>query len=125
MSEELLRGLIHTIYLTFSHNSIVFAYATGFAVSAGLSLWKPSRFTFLTLLGFLLLAVGFEYDKHLVGPLVRQTLESVVGDPGNYIRTTKLITIVLGEVVPVVFFVIGWLFVFLAMGEGARRSKKS
>jgi len=123
MSNELISNLIHTAYLTFDHNSVVIAYVTGFVICVILSLWKPSRYTLLTLLGFLTLAVGFEYDKHLVGPLVRQTLESVVEEPGNYVRTTKLINVFLGEVVPVVFFVFGWLFIFAATIVGARRYK--
>ncbi|MFA5776424.1 MAG: hypothetical protein WC988_02625 [Patescibacteria group bacterium] len=124
MSNELASKLIHTAYLTFNHNSVVVAYVTGFVICVTLSLWKPSRYILLTLLGFLTLAVGFEYDKHLVGPLVRQTLASVVGEPNNYVRTTRLINVFLGEVVPVVFFVFGWLLIFVAMMVGAKRYKR-
>lgn len=121
MSNELISNLIHTAYLLFDHNSVVIAYVTGFALCVLLSLWKPSRYTLLTLLGFLTLAVGFEYDKHLVGPLVRQTLGSVVGESDSYMRTTKLINVFLGEVMPVAFFVFGWILIFMAMIIGARR----
>ena len=58
-----------------------------------------------------------------MGPLVRQTLESVVGEPGNYVRTTKLINAFLGEVMPVAFYVFGWALIFMAMLVGARRCK--
>lgn len=125
MSNELTLNLIHTAYLTFNHNSVVIAYVAGFAVCALLSLWRPSRYTLLMLLGFLILALGFEYDKHLVGPLVRQTLNSVVQEPGSSIRTTKLINLFLGEVAPVLFFVFGWVFIFTATVVGARRCKRS
>lgn len=124
MSEELVSNLIHTVYLTLDHNSIVIPYITGFVVCVILSLWKPSRYTLLSLLGFLTLTIGFEYDKHFVGPLVRQTLNSVVGEPGNYVRTTNIITILLGEVLPVIFFVLGWMFIFVAILVGAKRCKK-
>lgn len=123
MSNELISSLVHTAYLTFDHNSVVVAYATGFAICVALSLWKPSRFTLLMLLGFLTLAVGFEYDKHFVGPLVRQTLESVAGESGEHIRTTKLINVFLGEILPVMFFVFGWFFVFVATVLGAKKYK--
>lgn len=123
MPNELISSLIHTAYLTFDHNSVVIAYVAGFALCAVLSLWKPSRYTLLTLLGFLTLAVGFEYDKHLVGPLVRQTLASVAEESENPVRTTKLINVFLGEVMPVVFFVFGWLLIFGATTIGARKYK--
>ena len=124
MSGALINNLIHAAYLTFDHNSVVLAYTTGFVLCAILSLWKPSRYTLLTLLGFLTLAVGFEYDKHLVGPLVRQTLESVVGEPENGARTAKLINVFLGEVIPIALFVFGWFFIFIATIIGAGRYEK-
>lgn len=119
-----MRNLIRTAYLTLNHNSIVVAYVTGFVICALLSLWRPSRYILLTLLGFLTLSVGFEYDKHLVGPLVRQTVDSVVGS-GDYVRTTKFINILLGEFVPVVFFVVGWILIFAAIINGARGCRKN
>lgn len=124
MSNELISNLIHTIYLTFDHNNVVIAYIAGFIFCVILSLWRPSRHILLTMLGFLILATGFEYDKHLVGPLIRQTLGSVVREPGNYVSTTKLINIFLGEIVPVMFFVFGWFLIFLGILVATRAGKK-
>jgi len=120
MSYELLSNLIHAAYLTFDHNSVVIAYVAGFIICTFLSLWKPNRYTLLMLLGFLTLAVGFEYDKHLVGPLTRQTLDSVVRN-GGYNTITKLINITLGEIIPIAFFILGWTSIFVSIVAGTRK----
>jgi len=124
VSNELASNLIHAIYLTFDHNSVVIAYVAGFVLCMFISLWRPSRHVLLALFGFLTLAVGFEYDKHLVGPLVRQTLTSVVEESGSSLRAAKLINVFLGEVIPVVFFVFGWFLIFIAIIFSVRKCRK-
>lgn len=123
MTPDLLENLVHALYTTFDHNQTVIAYVGAFIVSAGLAIYKPNRFSILMLLGFGLLGFGFEYDKHIIGPLTRQTLEAVVRNPDAHVRATKIINMFLGEVLPIIFYVCGWGLVFWGMVVGVKNYK--
>ena len=125
MNDSLLQQFFHAAYSTFDHNQIVIAYFVGFLISACLAVWKPSRFTTLVLLGFAVLGFGFEYDKHFVGPLTRQTLAAIVADPGAHVRTEKIINTFLGEVLPIVFYLVGWGFIFSGLIIGTKHFPKA
>jgi len=115
LSPDLTQGLIHTVYSTFSHNQLVIAYLTGFILSSVLALWKPNRFTILFLLGFGVLGFGFEYEKHFVEPLIRQTIGAMIKNPNAHLRTQRYIRTFLGEILPIVFYVLGWALLYLGI----------
>jgi hypothetical protein len=117
---DLIQNLIHAAYVTFDHNQIVVAYLAGFILATILSIWRPNRFSILLLVGFAILGFGFEYDKHLVGPLTRQTLQSIIDNPDAHVRTQKYVNLLLGEVFPVLFYLVGWGFIFAGMIIGVR-----
>lgn len=120
MSAELIQNLIHTAYSTFDHNQSVLAYFVGVVICTVLAIWKPNRFSILMLIGFALLGFGFEYDKHFVGPLTRQTLAAIVQNPDTHYRASKAINIFLGEVLPIVFYLLGWGAIFSASLIGTK-----
>ncbi|PIZ45553.1 hypothetical protein CO180_01330 [candidate division WWE3 bacterium CG_4_9_14_3_um_filter_41_6] len=125
MTPDLIESLTHALYTTFNHNQTVIAYVAAIFVSAVLAIKRPNRFSILMLVGFLLLGFGFEYDKHIIGPLTRQTLEAVVINPDAHVRATKVINIFLGEILPIVFYVVGWGFVFWGMILGGKNYQTS
>ena len=120
MSAELVGHLLDTVFSTLDHNFSVIIYVVGFSVSALLSLWRPSRFSLFMLLGFLSLAVGFEYNKHLMEPLLQQTLQAVVRDPNTHIKTAMVISLFLRKLLPVGFYIGGWGFIFIATLVGIK-----
>lgn len=104
LSESLLNGL----YLFFNHNALVLAYFLGLIVCASASFRRPSRLALLFTFSFLILVVGFEYDKNLMEPLRNQTIATVAPAAGTHLKATKLVNLVLTDLLPVVLFVVGW-----------------
>lgn len=117
MSPDLTDNLIHTLYLTFAHNYLLFAYLAGLIISLAIAIHKPSRFALLLVLGFAILAFSFEYDKHIAEGLRAQTLASLITGEGHY-RARKLIDLVIGELLPMFFYISGWGFIYLAIFLG-------
>lgn len=120
MSPELADNLIHTLYLTFSHNYLLFGYLFGLFVSVVVAVRKPSRFALLLVLGFAILAFGFEYDKHIAEGLREQTLASLIVGEGHQ-RARGLVDLVIGELLPMFFYISGWGFIYLAICLGGWR----
>lgn len=120
ISGDVLQKLIHAAYTTFDHNQIIVAYIGGILLSGILAVWKPNRFSILLLLGFSVLAFGFEYDKHFVGALTRQTLQSIIDDPALHLRTQRYITTFLGEILPIFFYMVGWGLIYTGMFLGVK-----
>ncbi|MCL5411905.1 MAG: hypothetical protein M1150_04210 [Patescibacteria group bacterium] len=116
---DLKQNLLQSIYLLFSHNHIVIAYSGGAVLAAILSFLKPNRFHLLLLLGFLILAFNFEYDKHIIEPLRNQTLTSIIGN-GNHVKAEYYLDLFISEVIPVILYVLGWGLIFLAMIIGGK-----
>ena len=106
--------VINTIYLTFAHNQYAIAFFIGIIMSIFLLLMKPSRTATLLLLGFSTLLIGFEYDKHIMEPLMSQTLNSL-GVPEGSGKLGGLMSRVFQKLLPFVFFSIGWGSVFGAI----------
>lgn len=108
MSEDLISNLFNGLYLLFNHNSVVVAYFCGLVISMLVSFFRPSRLAFLFTLAFGVLTFGYEYDKHLIEPLREQTLATIAPTPGTHLKATKLINLVLSELLPVFLFILGW-----------------
>lgn len=111
---DIKQNFIITIYLLFTHNYIAFAYFGGLLISFFLSLIKPSRFSVLMLVGFLILLFSFEYDKHLIVPFREQTLKSLIAQTPHY-RLQKLINLTISEILPMFFYTLGWGLIYLAI----------
>ena len=78
VTPDLRQNIVVTLYLLFSHNYIAIAYFTGMVIGIILSIWKPSRFATFILLGFAILLISFEYDKHIIEGLREQTMNSLI-----------------------------------------------
>lgn len=114
ISPDLSQNIATTIYLLFAHNYIAFAYFAGMIMAVGLAIWKPSRFSIFVLLGFAMLLFSFEYDKHIIEPLRNQTITSLVTVTPHY-RVSKVIDAVISEILPVLFYTVGWGMVFASI----------
>lgn len=125
LTPDLKQNFFTTIYLLFTHNYIAFAYFTGAILSVVLSLLRPSRFTIFMMLGFLILLFSFEYDKHIIEGLREQTINSLITINPHY-RLSRIINVVISEILPVFFYILGWIFVYLGIIAGAfLKEKKS
>ena len=118
------QGLIQLIYSTFLHNSEVIALVVAIAISLLLLLRKPERIYVLFLLGFTLLLARFEYLKHVVNPLYKQTVGVVVTEQGGYLRTRKLMDLFFNDLIPLALYILGWGSIFLAMIFASKKPRK-
>ncbi len=115
MSPVIKQGLIQLIYSTFLHNSEVIALTVAIAISLLLLLRKPERIYVLFLLGFTLLLARFEYLKHVVDPLYKQTVGVVITEQGEYLKTRRLMDLFFNDLVPLALYIFGWGSIFSAM----------
>ena len=120
VSPDLRQNIIMTLYLLFSHNYIAFAYLGGLVLSIALSIYKPSRFTTFCFIGFATLLFSFEYDKHLIAGFREQTIKSLITIQPHF-RLQRILNLVISDVFPVLFYSLGWFFIFLAIVYGAKK----
>lgn len=120
---DLQQNILVTIYLLFSHNYIAFAYFAGLVISIILAIYRPSRFTTFAFLGFAILLFSFEYDKHIIEGFRQQTLNSLITVTPHF-KVQKLIDLVITHLLPVIFYVAGWFFIYLAIFYAARKMGK-
>ncbi len=122
---DLSSNVIHTIYALFIHNYILLAYLLGLIISVFIAFKKPSRFSLFLILGFAILAFSFEYDKHIVEGLRQQTLQSLITAQPHQ-RIQKWTSLIIGEILPIFFYVFGWLMIYLAiLIEGTKQKRKN
>ena len=114
IAPDLQQNIFVTIYLLFSHNYIPFAYFTGMIIGIILSVYRPSRFATFVLLGFAILLFSYEYDKHIIEGLRQQTIQSLITTQPHY-RLQRIIDLTLTELLPVLFYLAGWVFLFGAI----------
>lgn len=120
---DLNSSLLNTIFLTFSHNEFVIAFALATLLSAYLVFIKPSRYHVLLLFGYAILVLSYEYEKHISIPLTEQTLKSLAPVPGTHLRTQQYVNTFLSIFLPVGIFVTGWLLIFWAMLIGGKNER--
>ena len=123
VTPELQQNIITTIYLLFSHNYIAFAYFLGLILSIALAIYKPSRFTTFAFLGFAILLFSFEYDKHIISGLREQTIRSLITVTPHF-RLSRMLDLVISDLLPVLFYVLGWAFIYLSIIYAARKMHK-
>ena len=121
---DLTANLIHAIYAIFIHNYILLAYLLGLLISIVVAIKRPSRFALFFILGFAILAFSFEYDKHIVDGLRKQTLQSLITAKPHY-RAQRWVNLIIGEVLPIFFYILGWILIYLAILSAGRRKKSN
>jgi UDP-N-acetylmuramyl pentapeptide phosphotransferase/UDP-N-acetylglucosamine-1-phosphate transferase len=121
VTPEITTNIIHTIYSTFAHNYIVFAYFLGLIIAIILGLKHPSRYTTLLIVGFALLVFSFEYDKHIIEGFRQQTLQSLITATPHH-TLQKWVNLVISDVLSVFFYLFGWSLVFIALILGSLNS---
>jgi len=112
ITPDLKQNIALTIYLTIADNFSAVLYAVGIGISALLAIRKPSRYAVFFLLGFILLLFGFEYKKHILDGLKEQTINALITVQEHY-TVRRIINIILVKAAPILFPLIGWIFVIL------------
>ena len=114
LAADLRQNIIVALYLLFIHNYIAFAYLTGLIIGIFLSFYRPSRFATMILLSFAILLFSFEYDKHLIAAFREQTLNSLITITPHF-RLQRLLNLLISDVLPVIFYLIGWGLLFASI----------
>jgi Na+/phosphate symporter len=114
VTPDLQQNIVNTIYLLFAHNYIAFAYFIGVLIGVFLAFFRPSKYSTLILLGFAILLFSYEYDKHIIDPLRVQTINSFITATPHY-KVERIINLFISEVLPILLYVTGWVFLFIAM----------
>jgi len=122
LDTDLTINLVHTTYLTFAHNYVLLSYVLGLMVSIIVAIKRPSRFALLLILGFLILSFSFTYDKHIAVGLREQTIRSLIRETPHQ-RAEALISSVLSELLPILFYACGWFLIYLAILIGGWKRK--
>jgi Na+/phosphate symporter len=117
VTPDLQQNIMVTVYLTFAHNYIALAYLLGMLIGIVMAVWKPSRYAIFIFLGFAILLFSFEYDKHIIEPLRSQTTTSLVTEKPHY-KVSKIVDVVIADVLPIVFYTTGWGMLFTAIVYG-------
>ena len=123
LAPDIKQNLIITLYLSFTHNYILFAYLIGLLVSVVIAIKRPSRFIILMLIGFAILAFSFEYDKHIIASFREQTITSLITITPHY-RLQKYINLVISEIIPILLYLTGWIFIYSGIISAGLQKKK-
>ena len=118
VTPDLRQNIVVTLYLLFSHNYIAIAYFTGMVIGIILSIWKPSRFATFILLGFAILLISFEYDKHIIEGLREQTMNSLITITPHF-KVQRFVSLFLTHLLPVLFYMAGCGMFFGAIIQAA------
>lgn len=123
IASDLKQNLATTIYLLFIHNYIVFAYFFGLLISIYIAIVRPSRFITFFLLGFAILVFSYEYDKHIIAGFREQTIKSFITQIPHY-KLQKLINIAISEILPILFYLLGWGLIYIGIVIGGLKKDK-
>ncbi len=108
------QGLFQLIYFTYLHNQLAIGLIIAALVALILLLKKPQRQYVFFFLGFLLLILHFEYQKHIVKDLADQTIATLFLEEGNY-RFRWLTKVGLYHLVPLIMWLLGWGSIILGL----------
>lgn len=117
MSPDLKVGILGTIYAIWLHNNLAIGLVLGIGISALLLIFKPKRRLVFFLLGFILLLLQFEYQKHFGKALEEQTINSVILQ-GESLRAKSVMEDFFQKLIPFVLWLGGWGMVFLGLASG-------
>lgn len=114
MTSDLRQGILSAIYSTWLHNSLAIGLVLGIGLTAILLIFKPKRKYVFFLLGFILLLLQFEYQKHFGKALEDQTIIAVIGQ-GESPGARSLVRQVFSKAIPFLLWFFGWGLVFLGV----------
>ena len=123
MGTTVKQGIVQLIYATFLHNSQVLALSFGLVMTLILLFKKPKRLYLFFFLGFAFLIAHFEYLKHIVDPLQKQTVGVVITEEG-FSRTRRWIDLFFNDIVPLAMYLIGWGSIFIGIFLTGNEKKK-
>jgi len=124
ISSQLQQGLVNIAYFTWLHNSEAISYFIGCLIALFLQFKKPNRKNLLLFLGFLALLIQFEYVKHMIEPLMDQTLQAVLEQGAAATRFQKILDFTLQKFVPFFLYFIGWGSLFISLFLSSKTSGK-
>lgn len=107
MAPDTQQNLFYTLYFLIQHNALVFFYIAAIASVTINLLIRPTRGKVLILWGFIILLFVFEYNKHFLEPLKKQTIESIITQRQS-VRIEYTITKFFTKIIPFVLPVLGW-----------------
>lgn len=114
------QNILYTVYFILLHNLLPVIYTVGIVTSILWAFYKPSRSSILLMLGFIVLLLAFEYNKHILEPLKQQTINSLITERQSY-RIERIVTVTLSKLVPLGLPLSGWGMVIIG---GFIESKK-
>jgi hypothetical protein len=117
ISPDTQQYLFVTLKLLVEHNFWALLYAFGIVCSLAWAVYRPTRAAILLVVGCSLLLLAFEYDKHIVGPLLEQTKGSLITERPSY-RLARILEIGLGRLLPIALDLTGLGFVALGLYLG-------
>jgi len=112
MSPDTLQNIIIAARLLVQHNFIAIFFFLGIIISTIFALFKPKRAFILFMIGFSLLLLGFEYQKHIKDALYVQTKTSIITERESY-RLERIISVSILKVAPVVLETMGTLSILI------------
>ena len=123
ISPQLQQGLFNLIYFTWLHNSQAIAYFIGAVITLILQFKKPNRKNLLFFVGFLVLLINFEYQKHFIDPLLEQTIQVVLEQGSTATRFQRFANFFFQKLIPFSSYIIGWGGIFIAIILGSKEQK--
>lgn len=108
-------SLFQLVYFTFLHNAEVIAYVLMAVMALIMLIRKPARRYVFLFVGFLLVAFLFEYQKHIVGNLAEQTVNTLYQTGGGTYRTQRLTNLFMYHAVPLALWLGGWGMIALGI----------
>ena len=115
-------SIITTLYSFYSHNASLVFFGGMAMLTLLLSLRRPSRFYILLFIGFTILTLNFEYDKHLFVKIKTDMLD-LMFPAGTRFRKYNLLRYFLEFLLPIILDIVGWGLVALAIIFGKPRKK--
>lgn len=113
MVSQIINSTPYIIYSYFMHNYIFIAYVIGLIISVVLSFYTPSRNLLFYILGFAILSFAFQYDKHFAIQVSNELL-GTINSQGNSVTFSNF-TVITSEILPIVFYSLGWGFIFAGL----------
>ena len=107
MSPDTQQNIIYTLFFIVLHNFPALAFSAGIVAAVGAGLYKPTRIAIIYIIAFSMLLFAFEYQKHIVDPLIEQTKGSLITERQSF-RIAWLVEKVLGKGLPLLLNVGGW-----------------
>ncbi len=112
MSPDTIQNTTIAIKLIIEHNAIALVCFLGILTSTFFALLKPKRALILLMIGFSLLLLGFEYQKHIKDALYEQTRNSIITERESY-RLERVISITLLKIAPIALSVSGTVSILI------------